>query len=83
VKIFTGAYIISNAGRTDPKIDVVCEAHRKFLADPRQYTTYNDPTTTHDDTLNTFMTVAYVFCELAEQRSDYRAPLKRMMHGVQ
>ncbi|MFQ5805779.1 MAG: hypothetical protein ACE5I3_04940 [Phycisphaerae bacterium] len=60
-------------------IGVVREAYRDFLADPRQYTTYNDPATKHDDTFNTFMTVAYVFCELAEKRGDYRTPLKRMM----
>jgi hypothetical protein len=64
-------------------IGVVREAYRKFLADPRQYATYNDPATQHDDTLNTFMTVAYVFCELAEERGDYRTPLKRMMRLMQ
>ena len=64
-------------------IGVVREAYRKFRADPRQYTTYNDPTTKHDDTFNTFMTVVYVFCELAEKRGDYGTPLKRMMRLMQ
>lgn len=64
-------------------IGVVREAHRKYLADPRQYTTYNDPAAKVDETFNTFMTVAYVFCELAEKRGDYRAPLKRMMRLLQ
>lgn len=64
-------------------IGVVREAHRKYLADPSQCTTYNDPATPHDDTFNTFVTVAYVFCEMAEQRRDYRTPLKRMMRLMQ
>ena len=29
------------------------------------------------------MTVAYVFCDLAEKRSEYRTPLKRMMRLMQ
>jgi len=64
-------------------IGVLREAHRKYIADPSQYATYNDPATKHDDTFNTFMTVAYVFCELAEKRGDYRTPLKRMMRLMQ
>jgi hypothetical protein len=64
-------------------IGVVREAHRAFLANPHQCTTYNDPGTREDDTLNTFMTVAYVFCDLAEQRGDYATPLKRMMALMQ
>jgi hypothetical protein len=64
-------------------IGVVREAYRSFLADPCQYTTYNSSVTQHDDTFETFMTVAYVFCELAEERGDYRTPLKRMMRLMQ
>ncbi len=64
-------------------IGIVREAYRAFLANPRQYTTYNDPATDKDDTFNTFMTVAYVFCELAEKRGDYATPLKRMMRLMQ
>jgi hypothetical protein len=64
-------------------VGVIREAHRKYVTDPREYTTYNDPDTRDDDTFNTFMTVAYVFCDLAEQRGDYRTPLKRMMHLMQ
>lgn len=64
-------------------IGVIREAHRKYVADPSQYTTYNDPATPHDDAFNTFMTVAYVFCDLAEQRGDYRTPLKRTMRLMQ
>jgi hypothetical protein len=64
-------------------IGVVREAYRAFLADPSQYTTYNDPATQKDDTFNTFMTVAYVFCELAEKRGDYRTPLKHTMRLMQ
>jgi hypothetical protein len=64
-------------------VGVIREAHRKYVADPRQYTTYNDPATPHDDAFNTFMTVAYVFCDLAEKRGEYRTPLKRMMRLMQ
>ena len=64
-------------------VGVIREAHRKYVADPRQYTTYNDPATPHDDTFNTFMTMAYVFCDLAEKRGEHRTPLKRMMRLMQ
>ena len=64
-------------------IEVVRGAYRRYLADPRRCTTYNDPNTPEDETFNTFMTVAYTFCSLAEERADYRAPLKRMMRLMQ
>ena len=62
---------------------IVREAHRKYLADPKQYTTYDDPDTDEDETFNTFMTVAYVFCEEAEKRADYRTAVMRMMRLMQ
>jgi len=64
-------------------IGTVREAHRSYLADPKQYTTYDDPATEVDDTFNTFMTVAYVFLDLAERRGDYRKALRRMMRLLQ
>jgi hypothetical protein len=64
-------------------IAVVREAHRAYRADPDRYTTYDDPDTERDDTFDTFLTVAYVFCDLAERRGEYRGPLKRMMRLLQ
>ncbi|MBU1734107.1 MAG: hypothetical protein KJ692_02595 [Verrucomicrobia bacterium] len=48
-----------------------------------QVATYNDPQTSADETFDTFMTVAYVFMALAEERKDYGRPLARTMRVIQ
>jgi len=48
-----------------------------------QAATYNDPQTSADETFDTFMTVAYVFMDLAEERQDYGRPLARTMRVIQ
>ncbi|MCC6794301.1 MAG: hypothetical protein IT366_04225 [Candidatus Hydrogenedentes bacterium] len=42
-------------------------------------TTYNDPNTVDDETFNTFLTVVYVFVDLAETQGNFRKPLQRTM----
>jgi hypothetical protein len=64
-------------------IGVVRNAHKAYLSEPDGYTMYNDPATPRDETFNTFMTVVYVFCSLAEEHRDYRTPLKRTMRLLQ
>ena len=58
---------------------VVRDSCRAYLAATNRYTTYNVPGTEQDETLNTFMAVAYDFMQLAEQQGDYRGPTKRLM----
>lgn len=48
------------------------------------FSSWNNPATTEDETFDTFMTLAYVFCERAElARQGYREPLQRMMKLLQ
>ncbi|MBN2255556.1 MAG: hypothetical protein JW736_07605 [Deltaproteobacteria bacterium] len=56
----------------------------KYLASGMPFHSWDNPATTSDETLGTFMTIAYKFCAHAEKgRSGYRLPLKRMMELLQ
>ncbi len=64
-------------------VGIVRESYRTYLTNPAQYTTYNDPSTPQDEAFTTFMTVAYKFMQLAEERGDYREPAQRLMRMLQ
>jgi hypothetical protein len=50
----------------------------------KPFASWNDPSTPSDETLGTFMTIAYKFCAHAESAGiGYRIPLKRMMRLLQ
>ncbi len=50
----------------------------------KKFASWNDPNTSGDETFNTFVTIAYKFCEQAEKTGQgYRTPLKRMMRLLQ
>jgi hypothetical protein len=54
-----------------------------YLADP-QFRSWDDVTTGEDETIPTFMTIAYKFFEHAENSGQgYKEPLKRMMAVLQ
>ena len=59
---------------------LVRRSYEAYLAGGKQFASWNDPSTTEDETFNTFMTVAYVYFEHAETSSlGYQASMKRMM----
>lgn len=52
----------------------------QYLKGGKAFASWNNPTTPVDETLYTFGTVAYKFCDYAEQQGKgYRQPLKRLM----
>ncbi|HBE41054.1 MAG TPA: hypothetical protein DDW27_07605 [Bacteroidales bacterium] len=59
-------------------------SYERYLSNGKHFASWNDPETTSDDTFDTFMTIAYKFCEQAENSGQgYRQPLKRMMSLLQ
>ena len=59
-------------------------SYDEFVASGAPFTSWNDPSTGHDETFNTFMTLAYKFFEKAELAGNgYTAPLMRMMKLLQ
>jgi hypothetical protein len=62
----------------------VRSSYEDYLSDGSPYSSWNDPNTPEDDTFGTFMTIAFKFCEHAEDAGlGYRQPLKRMMTLLQ
>lgn len=58
--------------------------HQQYVADGKRFFSWNDPATSGDEALPTFMTIAYKFCEYAEQQNlGYRLPTKRLMAFLQ
>lgn len=65
-------------------INVVRASFDNYLNNGKKFVSWNDPNTTVDETSTTFMTIAYKFCEQAENTGQaYKAPLKRMMKLLQ
>ena len=60
-------------------IGVVRTSYVRILNGESDVTSYNDPTTTDDETFDTFLTVVYIFTDLAETQGNYRKPLQRTM----
>ncbi|MCF0074947.1 T9SS type A sorting domain-containing protein [Dyadobacter sp. CY261] len=56
----------------------------KYLEGGKKFTTWNDPSTANDETLLSFATTAFKFCEYAENEGQgYTMPVKRMMQFLQ
>ncbi|MBM2840868.1 MAG: hypothetical protein HW412_1396 [Bacteroidetes bacterium] len=65
-------------------IKFVRSSYENYLNEGSPYASWNDPTIPDDDTFGTFMTIAFKFCEHAENAGlGYRQPLKRMMTLLQ
>lgn len=63
---------------------IVRNSYESYLSGGKRFASWNDPLTPEDETVNTFMTIAYKFFEHAENGpSGYRIPLKRMMALLQ
>ena len=65
-------------------IAVVRQNYDQYVGSGKPFATWNNPTTTTDETLGTFMTVAYEFLANVEQTgTGYRAPVKRLVRFLQ
>jgi hypothetical protein len=63
---------------------IVRTSYQNYLSGEKTFASWNDPSTTVDETFNTFMTLAYKFCEHAENgQNGYKTPLKKMMKLLQ
>ena len=62
---------------------ITARAYRDYVAQGCPFTTRQIPGRQGDPTFGTFMSLAYVFVEQAEDRRAFRAPLKRMMALLQ
>jgi len=58
--------------------------YEQFLTNGKPFASWNDPSTQENETFLTFMTIAYKFCEHAENSGQgYLLPTKRMMTLLQ
>jgi hypothetical protein len=62
-----------------------CKIIRRFFYENKKsgfnFTSWNNPSTTQDETINTFMTIAFKFLEHAEINNEgYLKPVQNMMH---
>ncbi len=63
---------------------IVRSSYQRYLAQGSPFRSWHDSGVTEDATLNTFMTIAFKFCEHAELAGEgYRKPLKRLMQALQ
>lgn len=63
---------------------IVRRLYEEYLDSGMHFTSWNDPATSGDETIDIFMTIAYKFFEHAESSGmEYRTPLKRMMTLLQ
>jgi hypothetical protein len=55
----------------------------QYVLQGMPFASWNNPNTSDDETFNTFMTLAYIFCRHAEENANYLIPAKRMMAILQ
>jgi len=65
-------------------LKLVRSKYDQYLGSGKPFASWDDPSTSADETFLTFMTIAYKFCEHAENLGQgYRLPTKRMMNLLQ
>jgi hypothetical protein len=65
-------------------IGVTRQGFENYIAGGMQFHSWNNPNTQQDETFDTFMTLAYMFCLHAEDGDNgYRIPAQRMMRVLQ
>ena len=65
-------------------IKFVRDEYELYILNGNPFASWNDPSTPEDETMTTFMTIAYKFCEHAENAGEgYLLPLQRMMTLLQ
>ncbi len=63
---------------------IVRNSYEDYINGGKNFCSWNDPSTSTDETFNTFMTIAYKFFEHAENDGmGYEKPLQRMMELLQ
>ena len=85
-----GAYGLSEDLAVDIKqsaissIKIIRNSYENYLSSDKPFSSWNNPSTSSDETFDTFMTIAYEFFKHAENDGmGYRLPLKRMMALLQ
>jgi hypothetical protein len=65
-------------------VGLIRTSYNQYVSSGKKFASWNDPSTTVDETFNTFMTIAYKFMEQAETTGQgYKNPLKRMLRLLQ
>jgi hypothetical protein len=65
-------------------IKFVRDGYEQYILEGKPFASWNDPLTQEDETMWTFLTIAYKFCEHAENSGEgYSLPLQRMMTLLQ
>lgn len=65
-------------------ISITRRGFENYVTGGMQFHSWNNPSTPQDETFDTFMTLAYMFCLHAEDADNgYRIPTKRMMMVLQ
>ena len=65
-------------------MQLVKNSYESYLSNGKHFSSWNDPSTSQDDTFGTFVTIAYKFFEHAEKSPlGYQTSLKRMMRLLQ
>lgn len=65
-------------------MNIVVNSYRRYINSRMEFNSWNDSSTTEDETFDTFMTIAYKFFEHAENSDlGYKIPLKKMMALLQ
>lgn len=67
------------AAGAEDSMRLVRQAHDDYVLRGKPFATWNDPATSADETVGTFMTVAYVFFRHAEAAHNYVDPTRRAM----
>ncbi|HEU0139657.1 MAG TPA: hypothetical protein VFQ79_08105 [Bryobacteraceae bacterium] len=76
------AFELAQDARTT--ISVVRQNYENYLRTGKPFATWNNPSTPTDETLQTFMTLAYLFLANVEQAgTGYRIPVKRLTKFLQ
>ena len=61
-------------------IKIVRDGYDQYILNNKPFASWNNPSTTEDETMLTFLTIAYKFCQHAENSGEgYLLPLQRMM----
>jgi hypothetical protein len=64
-------------------IEIVRQAYDNYVASGCPFASWNNPSTSTDETFDTFMTIAYEFCAQAESlETGYREPVKRFTRAL-
>ena len=77
-------FVLEIRSSAESAMRVVRNSFDQYVAQGAPFRSWNDPGTPSDETVGTFMAIAYKFAEHAETSTQgYRTPIKRMMELLQ